>query len=161
MKYISSIFITIILLTVEVSSLSIKKLTISELSEKANLIIHAKCEDIETKKGEYNLTYTYTKFKILEVIKGTYDDSHIVLRSFGDMLDSKIIAILGIIKFTKDEQVILFLTAKDRLGYPHILGVNQGSYKLIKKDKKYLINQDGKNIELDSFKKEISKYITK
>ncbi len=141
-----------------VFSISIKKLNLSQISKGSLWIIHAKCEKIEVKKGEFNLNYTYTTFKIIENIKGQYDKNIIVLRSFGDYRNNKIERILGYVKFEENNEYVLFLKKKDKFGYPILSGVNQGSYKIIKKEKKYILDEYSKKINLNLFIKEIKKY---
>jgi hypothetical protein len=132
MKLKLLILISVLFFT-EAFAISVKKLSLSEMSTKSSWIIHAKCEKIEVKKGEFNLTYTYTTFKIIKNIKGQYDTNTIVLRSFGDYRNNKIEQILGYTKFDINNEYVLFLKKKDKFGYPILLGVNQGSYKIIKK----------------------------
>jgi hypothetical protein len=118
---------------------TVQKFTVSDLAKKSESIVLAKVED-ETARmdGASKEIYTYVTLRVIEGVKGSKrndnaknpkgGDEFITIRQLGGTYGKYISVVPGTPTFRKGEEVVVFLSQKDREGYPWVMGLQQGKY---------------------------------
>jgi len=118
---------------------TVQKFTVSDLAKKSESIVLAKVED-ETARmdGASKEIYTYVTLRVIEGVKGSKKndnaknpkggDEFITIRQLGGTYGKYISVVPGTPTFRKGEEVVVFLSQKDREGYPWVMGLQQGKY---------------------------------
>jgi len=111
---------------------TVQKFTIQELAKKSDAIVMAKVEDQSSRQDASNKEiYTYITVSVLESVKGAKGEKSITIRQLGGSVGNLISAVPGMPSFKNGEEVVLFLSAKDRAGYPWVMGLQQGKYSIV------------------------------
>jgi hypothetical protein len=115
---------------------TVQKFSLQELTQKSSAIVMAKVEDTysrrEVQGGEI---YTYITLRVLEPVKGMKGETSVTIRQIGGRVDNIESIVSGMPSFRKDEEVVLFLTARDVAGYPWVMGLEQGKYSVVTDEK--------------------------
>ncbi len=127
---------------------TVQKFTVKELAKKSESIVLARVEDEASRWDEGRKEiYTYITLRVLESVKGEkaqaatkgnkgiQDEAVITIRQLGGTVDKIISHVPGMPSFRKGEEVVVFLSAKDRTGYPSVMGLQQGKYSVITDEK--------------------------
>jgi len=117
------------------SATTVQKFTLKELATKSNAIVMARVEDQSSRQDAGNKEiYTYITVSVLESVKGAKGEKTITIRQLGGSVGNLISAVPGMPSFKAGEEVVLFLSAKDRAGYPWVMGLQQGKYSIVTDD---------------------------
>ncbi len=138
------------------SSIAIsKKLTFSELTEEADIVILGEVSEVSCKCSEGSKKiYTYVTIIVEKTIKGPSNDK-ITVRLLGGKVGGKTMKVFGMPEFKKEEEIYLFLKSDESLYCP-VVGWLQGKFN-IKKDKngeRVVVNNKGNSPP--GFEEEIS-----
>jgi hypothetical protein len=105
------------------SATTVQKFTVSDLAKKSESIVLARVEDETARMDEGTKEiYTYKNPKGGEEL--------ITIRQLGGTVGNLISVVPGMPTFRKGEEVVVFLSAKDRAGYPWVMGLQQGKYSV-------------------------------
>lgn len=155
---------------------TVQKFTVSDLAKKSESIVLARVED-ETARMEPGSKeiYTYVTLRVLEGVKGSKRSDHaknpkggeefITIRQLGGSVGNLISVVPGMPTFRKGEEVVVFLSQKDRYGYPWVMGLQQGKYTVTTDEQGFkqvrneldgltTMNQDGTKVEANSVTKQ-------
>jgi hypothetical protein len=114
------------------SATTVQKFSVRELAQKSDAIVMAKVEDQSSRQDPTNKEiYTYITISVTESIKGAKGEKSITIRQLGGSVGNIISAVPGMPTFKNGEEVVLFLSAKDRAGYPWVMGLQQGKYSIV------------------------------
>ena len=118
---------------------TVQKFTVSDLAKKSESIVLARVEDETARMDEGTKEiYTYITLKVIEGVKGSKRSDNaknprggeelITIRQLGGTYGKYISVVPGMPTFQKGEEVVVFLSQKDRAGYPWVMGLQQGKY---------------------------------
>lgn len=111
------------------SATTVQKFTISDLAKKSETIAVAHVEDVYSRWDDsHKEIYTYISLKVLDGVKGSRKNDVLTIRQLGGAAEGKISVVPGMPTFAKGEEVVVFLSPKDRAGYPWVMGLQQGKY---------------------------------
>jgi len=116
------------------SATTVQKFSLQELATKSDAIVMAKVEDQSSRQDANKEIYTYITVSVLESVKGAKGEKTITIRQLGGSVGNLISAVPGMPSFKNGEEVVLFLSAKDRAGYPWVMGLQQGKYSIVTDD---------------------------
>jgi hypothetical protein len=123
------------------SATTVQKFTVSDLAKKSESIVLARVEDETARMDEGTKEiYTYVTLRVVEGVKGSKKNDNaknpkggeelITIRQLGGTVGNLISVVPGMPTFRKGEEVVVFLSAKDRAGYPWVMGLQQGKYSV-------------------------------
>jgi hypothetical protein len=117
---------------------TVQRFTLSDLAKKSDSIVLARVEDQSSRmEAGTKEIYTYITLRVLEPVKGmkaeaakkgASSDATITIRQLGGTVGHYMSIVPGMPSFKNGEEVVLFLTPKDRAGYPWVVGLQQGKY---------------------------------
>jgi hypothetical protein len=117
---------------------TVQKFTVSDLAKKSESIVLARVEDETARVDEGTKEiYTYITLRVIDDVKGAKRNDNaknpkaeemITIRQLGGSVGNLISVVPGMPTFRKGEEVVVFLSAKDRAGYPWVMGLQQGKY---------------------------------
>jgi hypothetical protein len=111
------------------SGTTVQKLSLSDLARNSNAIVRATVEDQTSRQDDASKEiYTYITLRVLDPVKGSKGESIVTLRQLGGQVGNIASIVPGLPTFSKGEEVVVFLTASDRAGYPWVMGLQQGKY---------------------------------
>src|SRR5262245_37851356 len=111
------------------SATTVQKFSISDLAKKSEAIAVARVDDVSSRWDDnHKEIYTYISLKVLDGIKGSRKNDVLTIRQIGGSAEGKISVVPGMPTFAKGEEVVVFLSPKDRAGYPWVMGLQQGKY---------------------------------
>jgi hypothetical protein len=123
---------------------TVQKFTVSDLAKKSETIVLARVEDESARMEEGSKEiYTYVTLRVLDGVKGSKangnakksnTDELITIRQLGGTVGNLISVVPGMPTFRKGEEVVVFLSAKDKAGYPWVMGLQQGKYTVTTND---------------------------
>jgi hypothetical protein len=110
---------------------TVQKFSISDLAKKSETIALAHVDDVYSRWDDnHKEIYTYISLKVLDGVKGSRKNDVLTIRQIGGSAEGKISVVPGMPSFTKGEEVVVFLSPKDRAGYPWVMGLQQGKYSV-------------------------------
>jgi len=110
---------------------TVQKLTLHDLAKRSAGIAVARVEDaMSSWDAGHKEIYTFYTLRVLESVKGGQGQTTITLRQLGGVVDNIASIVPGMPDFRKGEEVVVFLTEKDRAGYPWVMGLQQGKYTI-------------------------------
>jgi hypothetical protein len=84
--------------------------TLAQRTQKAEVIVVAEVTSISSAwNDQESLIFTYTELRILEKIKGTFQNDKIVLKHLGGAVGNVEYHVSGVPQFSRHERVLLFL----------------------------------------------------
>jgi hypothetical protein len=117
---------------------TVQKFTVSDLAKKSETIVLARVEDESARMEEGSKEiYTYITLAVIDGVKGSKRNDNaknpkgeelITIRQLGGTVGNLISVVPGMPTFRKGEEVVVFLSAKDKAGYPWVMGLQQGKY---------------------------------
>lgn len=114
---------------------TVQKFSVRDLSKKSDSIVMAKVEDQSSRQDATSKEiYTYITLSVLESVKGAKGEKMITIRQLGGSVNNIISAVPGMPTFKPGEEVVVFLSVKDRDGYPWVVGLQQGKYSVVTDD---------------------------
>jgi hypothetical protein len=138
---------------------TVQKFSVTDLAKKSETIAVAHVEDVSARWDDnHKEIYTYITLKVLDGVKGSRKNELLTIRQLGGSVDNLISVVPGMPEFLKGEEVVVFLSPKDRSGYPWVMGLQQGKYsvstdangfKQVRNDVEGLrtVSLDGKDVE--------------
>jgi len=114
---------------------TVQKFSLQDLTKKSSAIVMAKVEDSYARREADGEIYTYVTLRVLDSMKGMKGETSVTIRQIGGRVDNLESIVPGTPSFRKDEQVVLFLTARDVAGYPWVMGLQQGKYSVVTDEK--------------------------
>lgn len=115
---------------------TVQKFSISDLAKKSETIAVARVDDVSSRWDDsHKEIYTYISLKVLDGVKGSRKNDVLTIRQIGGSAEGKISVVPGMPSFTKGEEVVVFLSPKDRAGYPWVMGLQQGKFSVIQDEK--------------------------
>ncbi|HHJ35592.1 MAG TPA: hypothetical protein ENJ87_07490 [Gammaproteobacteria bacterium] len=126
---------------------SVLPLSLEQLSVRANLIFHAKVLSNEVKRDtQSGQIATFTKFKIIDTIKGDTGTTHTIKQIGGQLQSSNLaLRIQGVPSFTVGRDYVVFLPDVSSLGFCSPLGLHQGSFSVLDIDGEQTVT-NGRNL---------------
>lgn len=110
---------------------TVQKFSVSDLTKKSETIAMARVTDVSSRWDEnHKEIYTYITLKVLDGVKGSHKNDVLTIRQLGGSVDNLISVVPGMPAFKTDEEVVVFLSPKDRAGYPWVMGLQQGKYSV-------------------------------
>jgi hypothetical protein len=110
---------------------TVQKFSVTDLAKKSETIALARVEDVSARwDANHKEIYTYISLKVLDGVKGSRKDDVLTIRQIGGTVDKIMSIVPGMPNFTKGEEVVVFLSPKDRAGYPWVMGLQQGKYSV-------------------------------
>ena len=108
---------------------TVQKFSISDLAKKSETIALARVDDVSSRWDDnHKEIYTFISLKVLDGVKGSRKNDVLTIRQIGGAAEGKISVVPGMPTFNKGEEVVVFLSPKDRAGYPWVMGLQQGKY---------------------------------
>jgi hypothetical protein len=114
---------------------TVQKMSLKDLAKKSDAIVLARVEDESARYDANKEIFTYITLRVLEPVKGPKKDEVITIRQLGGTVDKIASIVPGTPNFRKGEEVVLFLTGRDRAGYPWVMGLQQGKYTVTTDEK--------------------------
>jgi len=114
---------------------TVQKVSLQDLTKKSAAIVMAKVEDTYGRREADGEIYTYITLRVLEPVKGPKGETSVTIRQIGGRADNLESIVSGMPSFRKDEEVVLFLTERDKAGYPWVMGLQQGKYTVVTDEK--------------------------
>ena len=109
---------------------TVLKMSLKDLARKSDAVIVARVEDETARYDANKEIYTYITLKVLEPVKGSRKDDLITIRQIGGVVNNIASVVPGMPTFKKGEEVVVFLTQRDKAGYPWVMGLQQGKYSI-------------------------------
>jgi hypothetical protein len=109
---------------------TVLKLSMKDLARKSDAVVVARVEDEVARYDTDKEIYTYITLRVLDPVKNSRKDDQITIRQLGGVVDHIASVVPGMPTFQKGEEVVVFLTQKDRAGYPWVMGLQQGKYSV-------------------------------
>lgn len=123
---------------------SVLKMSLRDLAKNSESIVLARVEDASARYDANKEIYTYITLRVLDPVKGmkaehsngknATPDQLITIRQIGGIVGNIASVVPGMPKFTKGEEVVVFLSKKDSAGYPWVMGLQQGKYSVVTDD---------------------------
>lgn len=118
---------------------SVLKMSLRDLAKNSDTIVLARVEDESARYDANKEIYTYITLRVLDPVKGmkaehgknAKTEELITIRQIGGVVDNIASIVPGMPKFTKGEEVVVFLSKKDANGYPWVMGLQQGKYSVV------------------------------
>lgn len=114
---------------------TVQKFSLQDLTKKSEAIVMAKVEDAYAVREANGEVYTYVTLRVTDSVKGMKGATTVTVRQLGGRVDNIESIVPGMPSFRKDEEVVLFLTARDGAGYPWVMGLQQGKYTVVTDEK--------------------------
>ena len=128
---------------------TVLKLSMKELAKKSDAVVLARVDDEVARYDANKEIYTYITLRVLDPVKGSKKDDVITIRQIGGVVGNIASIVPGMPTFKKGEEVVVFLSQRDREGYPWVMGLQQGKYSVTtdQKGSKHVRNDlDGTNL---------------
>lgn len=117
---------------------SVLKMSLRDLAKNSDSIVLARVEDETARYDANKEIYTYITLRVLDPVKGMKAEHSkkataqelITIRQIGGVVGNIASIVPGMPKFTKGEEVVVFLSKKDAGGYPWVMGLQQGKYSV-------------------------------
>lgn len=133
---IFSVFVFVNILSANSYSLKEAFIPVSDVAKSSSEIVVAKCTSSVAKFDEKTgFVYTYTTFKVSNSLKNSITSDEIQFRIIGGQDGDIRTDVQGLPKFDVNQEMVLFLDAKNRNGYYRLSSFANGIYK-IKTDEK-------------------------
>lgn len=117
---------------------SVVPLRLEEMAHASERVVHARAEASWAQwNPERTLIYTYTRFRVLETLKGKPAGS-VVVRRMGGRADGYVQRISGVRGWTEGEEVVLFLRRKG--GVFTVTGLLQGDFRVRREGDRTLVS---------------------
>ena len=108
---------------------TVQKFSLQDLAKKSDTIALAHVEDVYARWDDnHKEIYTFITLKVTDGVKNSRKNDVLTIRQLGGSADGKISVVPGMPTFTTGEEVVVFLSPKDRAGYPWVMGLQQGKY---------------------------------
>lgn len=109
---------------------TVLKLSMKDLAKKSDAVVLARVEDEVARYDTDKEIYTYVTLRVLDPVKNSRKDDLITIRQLGGVVDHIASIVPGMPTFKRGEEVVVFLSQKDRAGYPWVMGLQQGKYSV-------------------------------
>jgi uncharacterized protein (DUF2141 family) len=114
---------------------TVQKMSLRDLAKNSDAIVLARVEDQTARYDSNKEIFTYITLRVLEPVKGPKKDDVLTIRQLGGTVDKIASIVPGTPSFRQGEEVVVFLTGKDRAGYPWVMGLQQGKYTVTTDEK--------------------------
>ena len=108
---------------------SVQKFSLRELASHSKSVVVARVQSSES-RWDGGEIYTYTTIQVSEGLKGARKGQSIVVRQLGGQVGDLASIVPGMPAFERGQEVVLFLSANDKAGYPWVVGLQQGKYTI-------------------------------
>jgi hypothetical protein len=115
---------------------TVRRKNFDQLVQEADMVAVGRVQNVHSlPTADRQYVYTYVTVGELEVLKGNYDESQIMLRmDGGDMGDGRRLVVPGIPRFQFNEQVVIFVKGNGQSICPFV-GWEQGLLRVVKDEK--------------------------
>jgi hypothetical protein len=129
------------------SATSLLPVTLEQLSTRATLIFYGKVTSNQVKQdAQSGQIATFTEFEVIDLIKGTTEDTHTIKQVGGYHKDSDTrLLVHGVPEFLVGKEYIVFLPEKSTLGFSSPLGLHQGRFSVATIDNERVVSS-GRNL---------------
>lgn len=111
---------------------TVQKFSRQELAKKSESIVIGKVQDVSSRQDAASKEiYTYITLSVSESVKGAKGEKMVTIRQLGGSVGHLISAVPGMPSFKTGEEVVVFLTVRDKEGYPWVMGLQQGKYSVV------------------------------
>lgn len=143
-RFYTAIIVIFALLTNASNATSFRAVDLNEMHAKAKYILHGKCINNKVEKDEETgFIVTYTTFQIIEKLKiknngklkakKLKDDQIYTIKQIGGTLaNGQRYQVSGVPRFVIDEEYILYLPKKSKLGFSSPIALSQGQFQILK-----------------------------
>ncbi|PYQ12925.1 MAG: hypothetical protein DMH00_05355 [Acidobacteria bacterium] len=109
----------------------VQPVTLPELVKRSTTIVHGTVQETKSQWEEGGgQIYTYVTVSSREFLKGgSPDGTSVTFRQVGGQVGDQVVYVPGTPRFHAKEEVLVFLTGKDKGGYPQVMGIFQGAYR--------------------------------
>jgi hypothetical protein len=125
----SAASIAILCVAADLPATSMRQLSLGELSRGSSSIVLAKVAKTEA-RFEGREIYTYVSLTVSQGLKGAKKGEILVVRQLGGQVGKLASIVPGMPSFAQGEEVLVFLTPKDKAGYPWVNGLQQGKFSV-------------------------------
>jgi len=112
------------------SATTVMKFSMKDLAVKSSAVVVGRVEDVVARYDTNKEIYTYITIRVSDSVKGSHKDDVITIRQLGGVVDHIASVVPGMPTFKKGEEVVVFLSQKDKEGYPWVMGLQQGKYTI-------------------------------
>jgi hypothetical protein len=132
---------------------TVTKMSLKDLARNSDAVVMARVEDQVARYDVNKEIYTYVTLRVLDPVKGSHKDDVITIRQLGGVVDNIASIVPGMPTFKKGDEVVVFLTQKDKAGYPWIMGLQQGKYTVSQDENgaKHVRNELDGTVLMDAF----------
>jgi hypothetical protein len=119
-----------VLVCVSALATTVKPMSIQELSDASSNVVHARA--IESRSAwnpQRTLIYTYTRFQLIETLKGD-SASEFIVRQLGGSAEGYTQKVAGVRPFARGQEVVLFLRPSESGGVFAVTGLFQGNFNI-------------------------------
>jgi len=129
------------------SATSVLPISLEQLSTRATLIFYGEVISNQVKKDEQSgHIATFTEFKIINLIKGIADQTHIIKQIGGHLKESDVVLrIHGVPEFQNNKNYVVFLPEKSSSGFSSPLGLHQGAFTVLTINGEQIVS-NGRNL---------------
>lgn len=111
---------------------SVLPLSLQQMADVAEVIFHGKTISNEVRLDEASgRVATYTRFEVIEVIKGTVETTHTIKQIGGQLPGSQYRQVIhGVPRFGVGQEYVVFLPKASSLGFSSPIGLSQGKFDI-------------------------------
>lgn len=111
---------------------SVLPISLQRMTAVADIVFHGKAVSNETRLDPVSKNIaTFTRFEVIEVVKGTPGRTHTIKQIGGQIPGSNSrLIIYGVPQFTTGEEYVVFLPKASSLGFSSPLGLSQGKFDI-------------------------------
>jgi len=121
---------------------SVLPLSLQQMADVAEVIFHGKTISNEVRLDEASgRVATYTRFEVIEVIKGTVETTHTIKQIGGQLPGSQYRQVIhGVPRFGVGQEYVVFLPKASSLGFSSPIGLSQGKFDIRKRNGNTLVS---------------------
>ncbi len=130
------LLLILLLLSLQAAATSLLPLSLQQMTQAAEVIFHGRTISNEVKLDQPGgRVATFTRFEVIEVIKGKPEATHSIKQIGGQMPGSRYRQVIhGVPRFTIGEEYVVFLPKASSLGFSSPIGLAQGKFDIRTRD---------------------------
>lgn len=152
MKWLKKTAFIMFFLMIILNASVMKYRSIESMTKEASLIVRSKVESIVSKWDQSKtIIKTYTKLRPELVLKGSNSTEFITIETLGGEIGDEGLRVTGEARFTKGEDVLVFLRKDKKITNEEfiVVGMTQGKFTILKtSDTKLAVKRDFSDIKL-------------
>ena len=135
----------LILCSLQAAATSVLPISLERMTAAADLIFHGRAVGNEVRLDPVSgRVATFTRFEVLELIKGKAGETHTIKQIGGQLPGSNVRQVIhGVPQFSTGEEYVVFLPKASGLGFSSPIGLSQGKFDIHKLDGRSVIKRRG------------------